>query len=72
MIDGVLEPVTEIEEIGFVVKSLIVKMGLDPETYLEKRMKYYRDNLKNPRALKVYKIDSSTMGGKTMNTMLGN
>ena len=71
VVDGVMSPVTEIAEIESVVKALIVKMGLDPETYLEKRMKYYQDNLDNPKALKVYKIDSSTMGGKTMNTMLG-
>jgi len=72
VVDGVMEPVTEVTEIESVVKALIVKMGLDPEAYLEKRMKYYRDNLENPKALKIYKINSSTMGGKSMNTMLDN
>lgn len=71
VIDGVLEPVTDMTEIESVVKALIVKMGLDPETYLEKRMQYYRDNADNPKGLKVFKIISSSMGGKTMPTMLG-
>jgi len=66
VVDGVLEPVTEIDEIKAVVKALIIKMGLAPDSYLEKRMKYYQDNLDNPASLKVYKIVSATMGGKTM------
>ena len=71
VVDGVLEQVTEISEIESVVKALILKMGLDPESYLEKRMRYYQDNLDNPKGLKIYRIGSGTMGGKTMHTMLG-
>jgi nitroimidazol reductase NimA-like FMN-containing flavoprotein (pyridoxamine 5'-phosphate oxidase superfamily) len=71
VVDGVMESVTDINEIESVVKELIVKMGMDPEAYLEKRMTYYRDNLDNPKALKIYRINSSSMGGKTMPTMMG-
>jgi len=71
VVDGVMEAVNEIAEIETVVKALIIKMGMDPEAYLEKRMKYYRDNLDNPMGLKIFKIGSSSMGGKTMPTMLG-
>lgn len=71
VVDGVMEPVTDINEIESVVKALIVKMGMDPEAYLEKRMTYYRDNLDNPKALKIYRINSSSMGGKSMPTMMG-
>jgi nitroimidazol reductase NimA-like FMN-containing flavoprotein (pyridoxamine 5'-phosphate oxidase superfamily) len=71
VVDGVMESVTDINEIESVVKALIVKMGMDPEAYLEKRMTYYRDNLDNPKALKIYRINSSSMGGKTMPTMMG-
>ncbi len=66
-----IEPVNEIPEIESVVSALIVKMGLEPESYLEKRMKYYTDNLDNPKGLKVFKINVSSMGGKTMPTMMG-
>jgi hypothetical protein len=72
VVDGVVEPVTDINEIESVVEALIVKMGLDPVTYLEKRMQYYRDNLDNPKALKIFRINSSSMGGKTMPTTMGN
>lgn len=71
VVDGVMASVTDINEIESVVKALIVKMGMDPEAYLEKRMTYYRDNLDNPKALKIYRINSSSMGGKTMPTMMG-
>jgi nitroimidazol reductase NimA-like FMN-containing flavoprotein (pyridoxamine 5'-phosphate oxidase superfamily) len=71
VVDGVLEQVNEIPEIESVVSALIVKMGLEPESYLEKRMKYYTDNLDNPKGLKVFRINSSSIGGKTMPTMMG-
>ena len=71
VVDGVLEPVTEIVEIESVVKALIVKMNLDPESYLEKRMKYYLDNLDKPQSLKIYRINADSIGGKTMSTMIG-
>lgn len=71
VVDGVLETVTEISEIESVVKALIIKMGLDPESYLEKRMRYYHDNLENPKALKICRIGSGKMGGKTMSTVFG-
>ena len=71
VIDGVFEAVNEILEIETVVKALIEKMDLDPESYLEKRMKYYCDNMDNPKGLKVYRINAACMGGKIMSTMMG-
>jgi hypothetical protein len=64
-------PVTDLAEIESVVKGTIEKMGLDPEAYLAKRMEYYKKNLDNPEALKLFKIETASMGGKTMQTMLG-
>jgi nitroimidazol reductase NimA-like FMN-containing flavoprotein (pyridoxamine 5'-phosphate oxidase superfamily) len=71
VIDGEMVPVTELAEIESVVKGTIEKMGLDPEAYLEKRMEYYKKNIDNPEALKLFKIETASMGGKTMQTMLG-
>ena len=71
VIDGEMVPVTDLAEIESVVKGTIEKMGLDPEAYLAKRMEYYKKNLDNPEALKLFKIETASMGGKTMQTMLG-
>ena len=71
VIDGEMVPVTDLAEIESVVKGTIEKMGLDPEAYLGKRMEYYKKNLDNPEALKLFKIETAVMGGKTMQTMLG-
>jgi nitroimidazol reductase NimA-like FMN-containing flavoprotein (pyridoxamine 5'-phosphate oxidase superfamily) len=71
VIDGEMVPVTDLAEIESVVKGTIEKMGLDPEAYLAKRMEYYKKNLDNPEALKLFKIETASMGGKTMQTMIG-
>ena len=71
VIDGEMVPVTDLAEIESVVKGTIEKMGLDPEAYLAKRMEYYKKNIDNPEALKLFKIETASMGGKTMQTMLG-
>jgi len=71
VIDGEMVPVTDLAEIESVVKGTIEKMGLDPEAYLAKRMEYYKKNLDNPEALKLFKIETASMGGKTMQTTLG-
>ena len=71
VIDGEMVPVTDLAEIESVVRGTIEKMGLDPEAYLAKRMEYYKKNIDNPEALKLFKIETASMGGKTMQTMLG-
>jgi len=71
VIDGEMVPVTDLAEIEAVVKGTIEKMGLDPEAYLAKRMEYYKKNIDNPEALKLFKIETASMGGKTMQTTLG-
>ena len=71
VVDGEMEPVKDIETIESVVKANIEMMGLDPVNYLQKRMEYYKKNLDNPKALKVFKINASDMGGKKMHTTLG-
>ena len=71
VIDGEMVPVTDLAEIESVVKGTIEKMGLDPEAYLAKRMEYYEKNVDNPESLKLFKIETESMGGKTMQTMLG-
>ena len=71
VIDGEMVPVTDLAEIESVVKGTIEKMGLDPEAYLAKRMEYYEKNIDNPEALKLFKIETASMGGKTMQTMIG-
>jgi len=71
VIDGEMVSVTDLAEIESVVKGTIEKMGLDPEAYLAKRMEYYKKNIDNPEALKLFKIETASMGGKTMQTTLG-
>jgi len=71
VVDGEMVAVTDITEIEAVVKGVIIKMGLEPGSYLEKRMEYYKKNMDNPAGLKVFKIKARSMGGKTMPTMIG-
>jgi len=71
VIDGEMEQVTDIETIEAVVKANIVKVGLDPVKYLEKRMDYYKKSMDNPKALKIFKINTRDMNGRRMHTMLG-
>ncbi len=71
VVDGIMEQIDDLATIKSVVKANIEKMGLDPENYLAKRMEYYEKSMDNQNALKVFKINTSTMGGKKMQTMLG-
>jgi len=71
VIDGRIVQVKDLKEIELVVKANIEKVGLDPATYLEKRMTMYRKTIDNPAALKIFRIDTDCMGGKKMKTMIG-
>ena len=71
MVDGKMLPVKDLKEIESVVKANMGKMGLDPETYLEKRMTMYKKTMDNPSALKIFKLESSQIGGKKMKTLIG-
>lgn len=72
VVDGKMVLVKELKEIETVVKANMEKMGLDPETYLEKRMTMYKKTMENPSALKILRIESNQMGGKKMKTLIGN
>ncbi len=69
--DGKMEQITDLAEIKEVVKANIEKMGLNPDTYLDKRMAYYEKSLNNPSALKAFRIAPSDIRGKKMHTMMG-
>lgn len=71
IIEGELEPVEELSEIELVIRANIVKMGLEPEAYLSKRLDYYRANGDNPRALKNFRIKASSLQGRSMATQIG-
>jgi nitroimidazol reductase NimA-like FMN-containing flavoprotein (pyridoxamine 5'-phosphate oxidase superfamily) len=71
VIDGELTLITDMEIIRSVVQANMLKMGLDPAEYLEKRMRYYEQALENPRGLKIMRIVTENMGGKTMPSMIG-
>ncbi|MCP4714855.1 MAG: hypothetical protein GY868_07045 [Deltaproteobacteria bacterium] len=71
VVDGEIEQIDDMNTVELVVRANIDKMGLDPETYLDKRMDYYRKAADNPAALKTFKITIKSMGGKTMHTLLG-
>jgi hypothetical protein len=47
------------------------KVGLDPATYLDKRMAMYRKTIDNPAALKIFRIETERVGGKKMKTLIG-
>jgi hypothetical protein len=50
----------------------MLKMGLDASgVYLENRMRYYEQTLKNPDGLKIMKLSVEQMGGKTMSAVAG-
>ena len=71
VVDGKILPVNDLKEIESVVKANMEKMGLDPTTYLEKRMTMYKKTMDNPSALKIFKIESSQIGGKKMKMLIG-
>ena len=71
VVDGKIEQVKELKEIEKVVKANIKKMGLDPESYLEKRMAIYQKSMDNPSALKIFKVEIERMGGRKMAMLIG-
>jgi nitroimidazol reductase NimA-like FMN-containing flavoprotein (pyridoxamine 5'-phosphate oxidase superfamily) len=73
VIDGELTMVENLEGIRRVVEANMLKMNLDAaEVYVEKRMRYYEQALKNPDGLRIMKLSAKHMGGKTMAAMEGN
>ena len=71
VVDGKIEQVKELKEIEKVVKANIEKMGLDPESYLEKRMAIYQKSMDNPSALKIFKVEIECIGGRKMEMLIG-
>ena len=71
VIEGRLEQVKDLKEIEMVVKANIKKVGLDPVSYLEKRMAYYQKSINNPNAVKIFSIEATRTGGKKMRTVIG-
>ena len=71
VIDGRIVQVRDLQEIELVVQANIAKMGLDPATYLDKRMAMYKKTIDNPAALKIFRIETERMGGKKMKTLIG-
>ena len=73
VIDGELAMVDDLETIRRVVEANILKMGLEAsDVYVEKRMRYYEQAVKNPDGLKIMQLSVEQMGGKTMSAMAGN
>jgi len=73
VIDGELKMVEDLAGIRRVVEANMLKMVLDEgEAYIEKRMHYYEEALKNPNGLRIMKLCAEHMGGRTMAAMAGN
>ena len=73
VIDGELAMVDDLETIRRVVEANMLKMGLEAsDVYVEKRMRYYEQAVKNPDGLKIMQLSVEQMGGKTMSAMAGN
>ena len=68
VVDGVMEAVTDMEFIEKVVRANMEKQGLDPDVYMEKRMDYYRRSEGKDNAVKIFKIKTTDMQGKTAKT----
>ena len=71
VVDGKMVQVKDLKEIERVVKANIEKVGLDPVSYLEKRMAIYQKSMDNPSALKIFKIETEHMRGRKMKTLIG-
>ena len=72
VIDGELTMVEDLDTIRRVVEANMLKMGLKAsDVYVEKRMRYYEQALKNPDGLRIMKLITGHMGGKTMAAMAG-
>lgn len=65
VVDGVMEEITDLEEIEKVVRANVEKQGLDPDEYTPKRMDYYKKAQGKPNALKIFRIKTTDMQGKT-------
>ena len=70
VIDGKMELVTDLKEIGAVVKANIEKLGLDPDAYLGKRMAMYKKTMNTKAALKIFRIKTERMGGRKMKFLI--
>ena len=70
IIDGVLEKVTDINEIKKVIQGNQIRFGLE-DSYLEKKIEYYKNSMGNEKALKIYKIIPKKTGGTKMKRALG-
>jgi len=70
VVDGQMQLVNDLNTIETVVKANMLKMGLNPETYLEKRMEYYRNSIGKPKALKIFVIKATAMQGRKMRTLI--
>ena len=64
IIEGKMVQVTDMEEIKAVVRANIVKSNKDLDEHLDKRLEYYINNEDNPNAVKIFKIETSQVGGK--------
>ena len=72
VIDGELTMMEDLKAIRRVVEANMLKMDLEAsDAYVEKRMHYYEQALKNPDGLKIMKLYAEQMGGKTMPAMAG-
>ena len=72
VIDGSLQPVTDLKEIEAVVRANMLKMHLDPDTYLEQRMAYYRKKQRDPdRSLQIFKLQADDTQGRSMPMLAG-
>lgn len=71
VVDGKMVQVKDLKEIESVVKANIEKVGLDPVSYLEKRMAIYQKSMDNPSALKIFRIETEHMRGRKMKTLIG-
>ncbi len=66
VIDGVLEPVTEERGIEDVIRANMKKQNISDESYLQKRIHFYKKAAANSSALKIFKLTPSAVSGKKM------
>ena len=65
VVDGEMEQVHDMESIATVVRSNMEKQGLNPDEYMEKRLDYYKRTADSANAVKIFKIKTTDMQGKT-------
>ena len=72
VLDGTLEQVTDLAEIEQVVRANMRKMQLDPDTYLDQRMDYYRQKQNDPdHCLQIFKLRADDVQGRSMPMLAG-